>query len=691
MNRSANSASVSTSSTPRLNAALVARSASSIRGGSATSETIARYAHALGLEASSTFASASAASAPSASPSRSIAAPRPIHADAHGRISHAAANTPRASENLPFFSKHPPRFRNSFSDAGGLPLCPLHAMACVYASSASENRRSCACASPSSSNGRGSVASIPSASAMKPNATSNRASRSEELSSFATNPSRSSSSSSSSSSSRVIFTRDVSFVTDFASRNAARAKHSLCTSRSSSRSPAFSASGSNTPRSSAERATEGMCMSRHSSAVLTCAAGPTSSASSDASVSFKRFRGDAPIRFAIAVAVRRRAWNAQLAASVSRSSLSYVAARSVHATSSPGAAEFVTACPNTSARWYSSSRRLRHVSARSASTHVSSARSASLNASSAAPKRARRDRNAPYAHQTAASFFSVSKTRSWCHFSASTCASLISYSSARRFKCSEDARFASSAAASDSVRRLSVSSGLDPKSASAACISSTKCTYSSSYLASISSRSSGRTDDAVKNRDLTISLAAFFKRSFMSWYFPLRFSSNTSRLRRIAAPSGAFDPSSVSSGAPVNIAAYSSARPVAARVTSSRNARAAAASADSSDTTTGSRAGKSSATEVSAGRGGAQGGSRGRVSATVNATRAGAGAAAHATAPGGTAGSSPCAAAPSGHAAGTGRQLCAPYSGALRNARSGAHVTQPGSSSASIATSAAAW
>ena len=56
-------------------------------------------------------------------------------------------------------------------------------------------------------------------------------------------------------------------------------------------------------------------MSRHSSAVLTCAAGPTSSASSDASVSFKRFRGDAPIGFAIAVAVRRRAWNAQLAAS----------------------------------------------------------------------------------------------------------------------------------------------------------------------------------------------------------------------------------------------------------------------------------------------------------------------------------------------------------------------------------------
>mmetsp|Transcript_5074 Transcript_5074/g.21582 ORF Transcript_5074/g.21582 Transcript_5074/m.21582 type:complete len:226 (+) Transcript_5074:915-1592(+) len=163
-----------------------------------------------------------------------------------------------------------------------------------------------------------------------------------------------------------------------ASKNAARAKHSLYTSRSSSRRPAFKSSGSNTPRSSAFRATEGKCMSRHSSAVLTCAAGPTSSSISfsfeksfSEKSSFTR-DGDAPIRFVIAVAVKRRASNAQLSLSVSRSSFAYAKASNVHATASPGAFSDTMACPKTSARWYSSSRSIKQHNARNASVDDSS-------------------------------------------------------------------------------------------------------------------------------------------------------------------------------------------------------------------------------------------------------------------------------------------------------------------------------
>mmetsp|Transcript_9250 Transcript_9250/g.38901 ORF Transcript_9250/g.38901 Transcript_9250/m.38901 type:complete len:221 (-) Transcript_9250:2092-2754(-) len=162
-----------------------------------------------------------------------------------------------------------------------------------------------------------------------------------------------------------------------ASKTAARAKHSLYTSRSSSRRLAFKSSGSNTPRSSAFRATEGKCMSRHNSAVLTCAAGPTSSSisfsfeKSSSSSSFTR-DGDAPIRFVIAVAVKRRASNAQLSLSVSRSSFAYAKASKVHATASPGAFSDTMACPKTSARWYSSSRSIKQHNARNASVDDSS-------------------------------------------------------------------------------------------------------------------------------------------------------------------------------------------------------------------------------------------------------------------------------------------------------------------------------
>ena len=121
-----------------LNADPNAASASSTR--SARSATTHRYPHTFGLDASRMFASASAASAPSRSPPRSIATAAPSHVDARGHISHAARYTPRASSSFPSAKSAAPRRRNSLSDAGGRSSPPVRAMACAYASSASADR-----------------------------------------------------------------------------------------------------------------------------------------------------------------------------------------------------------------------------------------------------------------------------------------------------------------------------------------------------------------------------------------------------------------------------------------------------------------------------------------------------------------------------------------------------------------------
>mmetsp|Transcript_30175 Transcript_30175/g.48521 ORF Transcript_30175/g.48521 Transcript_30175/m.48521 type:complete len:241 (+) Transcript_30175:469-1191(+) len=148
-----------------LNAVPKACSASSTRP--LSSATKHRYPHTLAFVWSKTFASASAASAPSRSPSRSMAIPAPSQVDAHGHRRHPAMYTPRASPSLPAARSVFPRLRMSLSDAGGLGPA-LSAIACEYASSASPSRDSEACRSPRSSKARGSVASTDSASMMWP-------------------------------------------------------------------------------------------------------------------------------------------------------------------------------------------------------------------------------------------------------------------------------------------------------------------------------------------------------------------------------------------------------------------------------------------------------------------------------------------------------------------------------------------
>mmetsp|Transcript_38668 Transcript_38668/g.95932 ORF Transcript_38668/g.95932 Transcript_38668/m.95932 type:complete len:218 (+) Transcript_38668:492-1145(+) len=140
-----------------LNAMPSACSASAARA-PCSSATRHRYPHTLALVWSRMLASASAASAPSRSPARSMVTPAPSQVDAHGHTPHAAMNTPLASACLPATSSVAPRLRCSFRLPGAA-LLPS-AMACVYASSASATRPSEACKSPSSSNARGSVASM---------------------------------------------------------------------------------------------------------------------------------------------------------------------------------------------------------------------------------------------------------------------------------------------------------------------------------------------------------------------------------------------------------------------------------------------------------------------------------------------------------------------------------------------------
>mmetsp|Transcript_4400 Transcript_4400/g.19965 ORF Transcript_4400/g.19965 Transcript_4400/m.19965 type:complete len:306 (+) Transcript_4400:1681-2598(+) len=108
-----------------------------------------------------------------------------------------------------------------------------------------------------------------------------------------------------------------------------------------------------------------------------------------------------------------------------------------------------------------------------------------------------------------------------------------------------------------------------------------------------------------------MALAADFKRSFIAWYFPLRFSSNTRDLRRVALPSASL-------GSPVNIAAYSLDKTAADLVTSARKCSVARTSA--SCASSGSRPGRRSLTAILGGKGARHGGSTGAETVTSKVT-----------------------------------------------------------------------
>ena len=94
--------------------------------------------------------------------------PRANQVDAHGHISHPASNVALASARSPFSVNALPRLRMSLREAGGRPFAsPVHAIACVYASTASAKLPSFVCKSPRSSKGLGSVASTARASIKK--------------------------------------------------------------------------------------------------------------------------------------------------------------------------------------------------------------------------------------------------------------------------------------------------------------------------------------------------------------------------------------------------------------------------------------------------------------------------------------------------------------------------------------------
>ena len=99
-----------------------------------------------------------------------------------------------------------------------------------------------------------------------------------------------------------------------------------------------------------------------------------------------------------------------------------------------------------------------------------------------------------------------------------------------------------------------------------------------------------------------MALAADFNRSFIAWYLPLRFSSNTRDLRRVALPSASL-------GSPVNMAAYSFDSTAADLVTSARKASVARTSASCGPS--GSLPGSRSATAILGGSGARHGGSTG--------------------------------------------------------------------------------
>ena len=150
-----------------------------------------------------------------------------------------------------------------------------------------------------------------------------------------------------------------------------------------------------------------------------------------------------------------------------------------------------------------------------------------------------------------------------------------------------------------------------------------------------------------------IPCAASLRRSFRSWYLPLRLSSKTSALRLASLPSA-------SPGSPVNIAAYSLDSVDAAESTSVRY-RSAASSLGTCGST-GSRCGRRSATVTSVGGGGRHSGTNGSDIVTAKSSVAEPSAAAQDTAPGGTASS--VTGFPASAPAGSGRHVRSPYAGA---------------------------
>ena len=171
----------------------------------------------------------------------------------------------------------------SLREAGGRPFAsPVHAIACVYASTASAKAPSFMCRSPRSSKGLGSVASTARASIKKPCAFCGM------LSSIAAR-------------SRQIDRMNAACVRD-------------C--------------------SKIAQASAGMCMSRSSRDVETKASGGFSGCEP----------GEPAVTRDMPSAARRRASSWQLVASPSRSMALYVAARSDHATGSPSSLD-VTAWP----------------------------------------------------------------------------------------------------------------------------------------------------------------------------------------------------------------------------------------------------------------------------------------------------------------------------------------------------------